>query len=140
MPYADIRRRQNSYIDPSFLPPGVIIRDPRNMSLQNVKATLTKIADRQKTMALSKVFRFENVASSRKANGPLSPAIYPGDLDPDEAAALREEKEKSKRRRAPRKKAKKPAVVSAARVNESDLDKLLTMPVSSVLLTYVLWC
>lgn len=131
MPYADIHRRQNSYIDPSFLPPGVIIRDPRNMSLQNVKATLSKISERQKAMPLSKVFRFKNVASSRKANGSLSPAIYPGDLDPAEAAALLQEKERTKRRRAPRRKATWPAV-SAATVNENDLDGLLTMPVSSV--------
>ena len=128
VPFADIRRRQSSYIAPEYMPAGITIRDPRNMSLQDVKEFLTNVAERQQNMTLPKVFRFKKVATSRKANGTLTPAIYPGDMEEAAAEQLREQKEKEKRRRAPRKKGKR----SAARpgiITTDDLDGLISMPV-----------
>lgn len=106
MPYADIHRRQSSYIAAEYLPKHTVIRDPRNMSREVVHGFLSNVAARQKTMPLSKVFRFKRVATGRKANGKLTEAVYPGDMDATQAEALRKEKEAKKRSRASRKKAK----------------------------------
>ena len=77
------------------------------MSLASVKDFLANIAARQKKMALPNVFRFKKVASGRKANGPLIAAVYPGDMDADEAEALRAAKAKKQhKKRSTRKKAK----------------------------------
>lgn len=82
-------------------------------------------------MPSAKVFRFKNVATSRKANGPLTAAIYPGDMEHAAAEALREQKEKEKRRRAPRKKGKRNGVATAV-VDADAFAGLIPMPVSVI--------
>ncbi len=129
VPYSDIFRRQSSYIAAEYLPKTKIaIRDPRNMSRDDVKAFLCHIAARQLTMPLNQVFRFKKIAPGRKGNGKLESAVYPGDMDAAAAEALREEKLKEKRRRASRKKGKRvpqpPPVVTA-----EEIAGLIPMPV-----------
>lgn len=108
VPYADIRRRQSSYIAAEYLPKKkIVIQDPRNMGRDDVKAFLCNVAARQLTMPAKQVFRFKRVATGRKGNGKLQEPVYPGDMDDADAEALREEKQKEKRRRAARKKGKR---------------------------------
>ena len=108
VPYADVSRRQSSYIAAEYLPKKkIVIQDPRNMSRDDVKVFLCNIAARQLTMPLKQVFRFKKIATGRKGNGKLQQAVYPGDMDDTEAEALREEKLEAKHRRGARKKGKR---------------------------------
>lgn len=127
-PYARIQRQQSRYIASKYLPKDFVLIEPRNLKLADGLAFLKHIHERQATNKAPNVFRFEKVATSRKADeaGKLRPAHYPDDSsDAPMSTDTSESKVKPKKPR----KAKKvvPKEDRVARTLQKEMEGLLIL-------------
>lgn len=127
VPYAHLHLNQEQYIDPKYIPNGVVFEDPRNMKQSHITAFFHRIAERQLTHPLAQVFRFKGASTGRRVQD-IQPARYPDEIDKEIEDAADTEVVAPKRRKPRTKKAKPPKRNVALANIQNDLDGLLTMP------------
>lgn len=70
------RRR---FIQDKYLPKGFFLKDPQNLTLQEIKTFIQFLQDRESTLAPSQVFRFRAVKTRRKG-GEIVKSMYPDQI------------------------------------------------------------
>jgi hypothetical protein len=58
LPYTRIEKNPSLFIDPIYCPPAVILKDPQNMPMKDIKTFLSHIKDREIAVGPTDAFRF----------------------------------------------------------------------------------
>ncbi|KAF9559422.1 hypothetical protein CPC08DRAFT_763300 [Agrocybe pediades] len=76
VPYSSIVQNIKKFIDKQHLPKHWALKDPRNITMNDIKQFFDHIWQRQQLYPLNDVFRFKSVMSKRR-NGEIMKAPYP---------------------------------------------------------------
>ncbi|KAH9486127.1 hypothetical protein JR316_0000191 [Psilocybe cubensis] len=136
-PYDYIAKKQSAFISPDYLPHGLKLAPPRNMTIEDIRMLLTHLRQRQETFSLNQVFRFRKVKKHRKGEEIMFSQYPDEDIRLDEPKRPIPAPKKSRRRA---KKSSKPTQVEARPIHIEEMpgaSGLLSFEVPSTQITSI---